>query len=377
MGEAKGIEIKKEGSIEAAEIDKRMLVDRHYYSIASKATLKKPTELNIPKDKFKDFFGVDWDEAVEAGKVFNAKDACEKLQIDADKMNEMWGTAKKEKKLVKFGGGFYCASLPCGDDQIYAFNGFFMSMRSKFVAEGVSIYYYLVDWESSACAWEDFRGKVLGPTDPEAAPGDNGVHASASPFEALAERVNWLGYRADRDPFGKLMLKAGVSRSLIKDWSNDPQVTFGVLPMTKSIFDTLEDMDSDLCLAHCQLIASFAGEKKEAKKEGGSVKEVEVLKAKLSAYEELARAVAAIQAFKVPGNEDVKAKAKAKARSAAKAKPKAKTRVKKVKKETEASGDTVAVGQSEAPAGSDSKASADASAAPAVVEVPPPPVESA
>ena len=23
--------------------------------------------------------------------------------------------------------------------------------------------------------------------------GDNGVHASASPFEALAERVNWLG----------------------------------------------------------------------------------------------------------------------------------------------------------------------------------------
>merc|ERR1712135_52847 len=259
-----------------------------------------------------------------------------------------------------------------------------------FVAEGVSIYYYLVDWESSACAWEDFRGKVLGPTDPEAAPadslrgailaqweelglkskpdtGDNGVHASASPFEALAERVNWLGDRADRDPFGKLMLKAGVSRSLIKDWSNDPQVTFGVLPMTKSIFDTLEDMDSDLCLAHCQLIASFAGEKKEAKKDGGSVKEVEVLKAKLSAYEELARAAAAIQAFKVPGNEDVKAKAK----------PKAKTRVKKVKKETEASGDTEAVGQSEAPAGSDSKASADASAAPAVVEVPPPPVESA
>merc|ERR1712136_650083 len=135
-----------------------------------------------------------------------------------------------------------------------------------------------------------------------------------------------------------------------------------------------EDMDSDLCLAHCQLIASFAGEKKEAKKEGGSVKEVEVLKAKLSAYEELARAVAAVQAFKVPGNEDVKAKAKAKARSAAKAKPKAKTRVKKEKK---ASGDTEAVGQSEAPAGSDSKASADASAAPAVVEVPPPPVESA
>ena len=30
-----------------------MLVDRHYYSIASKAALKKPTELNVPMDKFK------------------------------------------------------------------------------------------------------------------------------------------------------------------------------------------------------------------------------------------------------------------------------------------------------------------------------------
>ena len=29
-----------------------MLVDRHYYSIASKAALKKPTEMNIPMGKF-------------------------------------------------------------------------------------------------------------------------------------------------------------------------------------------------------------------------------------------------------------------------------------------------------------------------------------
>ena len=69
--QAKGIEIKKEGSIEAAEIDKRMLVDRHYCSIASKAALKKPTELNIPMGKFKEFFDVDWDEAVEFDKIFS------------------------------------------------------------------------------------------------------------------------------------------------------------------------------------------------------------------------------------------------------------------------------------------------------------------
>ena len=60
--------------------------------------------------------------------------------------------AKKDKKLIKFSGGFYRASLHCGEDQIYAFNGFFISMHSKFVAEGLSIYEYLVDWKSSACA---------------------------------------------------------------------------------------------------------------------------------------------------------------------------------------------------------------------------------
>ena len=36
--EAKGITIKKEGSIEAEEIDKKMLIDQHYYAIAVKAT---------------------------------------------------------------------------------------------------------------------------------------------------------------------------------------------------------------------------------------------------------------------------------------------------------------------------------------------------
>ena len=69
--------------------------------------------------------------------------------------------------------------------------------------------------------------------------GDNGVHSLASLFEALTEHVNWLGYRADHDPIGKLTLKAGVPQSPIKQWSGDPQMTFGVSPMTKSLFETL------------------------------------------------------------------------------------------------------------------------------------------
>lgn len=32
---------------------------------------------------------------------------------------------------------------------------------------------------------------------------DNGVHASASPFEGLAERMNWLEQPMESDAFGK------------------------------------------------------------------------------------------------------------------------------------------------------------------------------
>jgi len=39
-----------------------------------------------------------------------------------------------------------------GKNPIYAFNGFFMAMRSKFTKPGTSIYYYVVQWDS-ATSW--------------------------------------------------------------------------------------------------------------------------------------------------------------------------------------------------------------------------------
>merc|ERR1719356_886751 len=226
-----------------------------------------------------------------------------------------------------------------------------MSMRAKFVAPGASIYYYIVEWDSAKLPWEDFRGKVLGPTDPADAPadslrgaiykdwkdlglsaepntGDNGVHASASPFEGLSERMNWLGYRIERDNFGKLLLKAGVPVSTIKDWCKDPQVTFGPIPMTKSLFDTLEDTDSDWCAGLCQMIA---GGKKTSKPDPQEA-ELNELKKQVESYEALAKAVATIQAHKPPAepkkSKEEKAAPKAKAKAEGKAKAKAKGKAK-------------------------------------------------
>lgn len=69
---------------QAKEIDEKQLIDQHYYAIASKATLLKPIELNVPAEKFEAQFGIKWKDANEQGKCYNAIDACEKLGIDAE-----------------------------------------------------------------------------------------------------------------------------------------------------------------------------------------------------------------------------------------------------------------------------------------------------
>jgi len=275
--EAKGIKITAEGALTAEQIDEGKLIDQHYYAIASKATILKPAQLNVPADKFKAQFGIEWQAALDSGKVLNALDGCAALGITADEMDAQWGICKKAKKLIKFGGGFYCGLIEIeGKESYYVFNGFFMSMRAKFTTPGTSIYYYVVEWDSSAVSWADFRGSVLGPTDPVEAPadslrgqiyskweslglaavpdvGDNGVHASASPFEALAERANWVKADVATDSFGAQLVAAGVSVDTINAWSVDPQVLVG--GEKGSLFDSVEDMDTAACIEKLSAIS--------------------------------------------------------------------------------------------------------------------------
>jgi len=261
--------------LSSEEIDSKKLIDQHYYAIASKATILKPKELNVPKDKFKSFAGMEWDEALNKGICFNALDACKEFGCTSDELYNAWGKAKDDGKLVKFGGGFYCGKVSMKGKELLVFNAFFMSMRSQFTAPGKSIHWYTVEWDPATLSWEDFRGKVLGPTDPKDAPkdslrgeimhkwkqlglksepnvGDNGVHASASPFEALAERMNWLGKQCNQDSYCKSLVAAGISEETIKAWSVDPQVKIEADGKKGSLFDSLEDMNAKPCLEKCQ-----------------------------------------------------------------------------------------------------------------------------
>jgi len=265
--EEKGFKVLAEGELTGSVIDSKQLIDNHYYSIASKATILEPKELNVPADKFAGKFGLGWQEALDSGKVFNALQACKHLGIDGAALDKKWGAAKKAGDLIKFGGGFYCAFI----DGIYIFNGFFMEMRGKYTGDA-KINWFVVEWPEDKTSWADFRGQGLGPTDPVDAPaaslrgqiaaqweslglpgpcdvGDNGVHASASPFEAMAERCNWLRstHSISTDPFGKAAIAAGVPESVLADWSVDPQVVYD--GKKSSLFDLVEDLDSSACIA--------------------------------------------------------------------------------------------------------------------------------
>ena len=205
---SKGIEILSESDIDGPTIDKKKLIDQHYYAIASKATILPADEIPVPESKFKETFGEEWSTVLKEGRAANALTACEKFDCDAAELDAAWQKAK----VVKFGGGFYCGLVSVKDQTpLYVFNAFFMVMRSKFVGKDDSIHCYEVQWDPKKLSWESFRGELLGPTDPNDGPtgsirkaildnykklgltsvpnkGDNGVHASASPFEGLAEK---------------------------------------------------------------------------------------------------------------------------------------------------------------------------------------------
>jgi hypothetical protein len=51
-------------------------------------------------------FGESWETVIADGKVYNAKDAAEKLGLDASGINAKWSKLQRGKDLIKFGGGF-------------------------------------------------------------------------------------------------------------------------------------------------------------------------------------------------------------------------------------------------------------------------------
>lgn len=106
-------------------------------------------------------------------------------------------------------------------------------------------------WDAKDKPWHDFSLKFIGISDPAQADfnslrghlywqwkryklqvkpsrADNIVHASASPYEGLIERRNWLGVTMEEDSFGKEWLENDLGNHLVRmdggDWMSNPEV---------------------------------------------------------------------------------------------------------------------------------------------------------
>lgn len=281
-----GLKILGKKVISAADIEKGSLVAKHYYAIASKAgyvpSFQSPQMLNVPKDKFKAKFGVDYDATVAAGKVMSGKDACVYLGVSKADLDTINYKEKKAGNLIKFGGGFYCGRLAGKADGefIYVFNAFCGNMLDAYVAsDSNGVTCFKIQWDEATLSWEDFRGKKLGPTDPKNAPADslrglvfakwaelglakepdvglNGIHGSASPFEAMAECENWFGETLTDMPFYKALLGSGVSKKQIDEWKFEAQVTLESGKKGSS-FDAVEDTNASDCMATLAKLAKL------------------------------------------------------------------------------------------------------------------------
>jgi len=233
-----------------ADIEKSKAVDLHYADIYAKAMKLAPKDLgtdNKLQEKFDKSFGehfkitdFSWDKLASGNiaghTVCNCREYMKNAGIDEkdaiSKFLPIWNAgmdkARKSKLAIKLAGGFYAVPLVEEDNKVqWAVNGFWFDMRKSYVqntqtslpglgflsSPSVNVKVFEVCWDPKDISWTSFRDDVLGTTEPKDAnkgsirayflankaafgiknvdKGANIAHASASPFEALRERLLW------------------------------------------------------------------------------------------------------------------------------------------------------------------------------------------
>ena len=274
-----------EGTLTAAEIRDKGIIDMHYAALARNAMeLDPPTRDLSPKTAadFEAAFGRPYGDGscVETlGQLLKRRPELTAAQIDA-----AWNASPK----VKLGGGLYVgrlAPLEASDalrgpkaEPLLVINGFYASMRADYVEDGNQVVYFTVEWREKDLSWAEFRQNVVGATDPakavptslrakllraykelgiSALPSiqNNCIHASAGPIEAMRERSVWVGMPLNDDPFAQVLVNHnGIPFSLVQSWANNDIVSFE--DRSGPAFDVFEDVDSSKVVEMAKAVVS-------------------------------------------------------------------------------------------------------------------------
>ena len=184
------------------------LIDRHFGRVADIAFTENVSSLDPGEEGrglFRDAFGEDWDDAVADGCVLNCHQA--RARMDDASAKDLC-TEWAKYGAVEIAPDFFVSWFE--EQEAYVLNGFYPVLRESYVADDAAVLVMLLDFEMD---WHEFHEAVVGCDNPAAAledsirgylydlaavlemiidPVDNIMHVSASPFEALCEKMVWL-----------------------------------------------------------------------------------------------------------------------------------------------------------------------------------------
>ena len=268
---SQGFIISDEKSISAQVIDKDLLVDKQYASIARMALFLSPKDYQFsPRSyiRFQKKFGTSWSDEMLKNNVCNASEIVLRLEISHSQLYKAWTQCMQTGNFIKLEREFYCGYIDTIADKppLFCINGFYMAMRAQYLVPTASIHCYTVEWEDDVMSWKCFLRDMIGSTDPDEAaqtslrgqlnhlwmelnikaPLDiqnNAIHASSSAFEAMVERSIWFKQSLKGDPyFGKRLIAEGVNAKTLREWSMNC-----VINETR-LFDHMKHLGADDCV---------------------------------------------------------------------------------------------------------------------------------
>ena len=232
--ESAGVRVSGLRRLSGAELARGGFFDRQHGAAARFALAPDAAALPLggAAGAFESAFGEPLAAVLAAGALLPAERAREKLGLSPDDLLREWA----EHGATRLAPGLYVAHLE--HEGVYVANGFYPAMRAPFAdpaGPGVMTFELAFD-----IPWRDFDEVVVGDESPAAALEesvrgflhdrrdalgmridryDNVIHASASPLEALLDRMAWQApAKWHRDPFlGRLGRDAAAVDALRDD----------------------------------------------------------------------------------------------------------------------------------------------------------------
>lgn len=266
----KGIDIVGSGEIALSEVIGGMdVVDEHFKEIAKNATEFIPAVAQLSDQQklaFSNFYSESWDLAVERGAILSASDFCTQFAVTTQDITAKWNTCLEENKLLVMHETLQICvfDTKINEGPVYCVNGFYLGLRESYLNSVV--HFFLLEFDELSISWSEFNHDIVGSVSPAEAgkfsirgqllqkqiesnirasnPNcvHNFIHVSLSSFQSLADKMNWLKLSIDADPFGRHLLKIGISKDAISYLASNPVIAGA------SVFSHVEETGFSACV---------------------------------------------------------------------------------------------------------------------------------